>query len=178
MPTRNSIGAILFIAGLFMSLSLYIVIWFNWPNGMSNNIRFQLHDTHIVLHPIFVLVGVFALCFNLFIVVLQSMKRFRVQAWNATQVFALLILAGFIFYGREVIRFGFILATSYFIKPANYTVHPPSRDVTESAESLPNHPRLAEQLATNLPEIILIIIGLLLIFLFWKLVRNRRLNKL
>lgn len=160
MPKKNSIGAVLLTVGLILSASLYCLIWMVWPNSVTQNIEIQLHDTYIVLSPLFVFVGIASVILNLSMIVIQLIKRFKVNTWNYTHVFGFLFLGGFLFYGREVLRFGFILLGRLMANPTSSF---------EQIEQLTSSPSRWEILANNLPEIILVALGLLLIILICKI---------
>lgn len=171
MPKKNSIGSILLIVGLFLSGSLYCLIWMVWPDSVTKSIELQLHDTYIVLHPLFVFVGIFAVAFNLFLIPLQLFKRFKINLWNVTHLFSLLVLGGFVFYGREVLRFGFVLACkSLFQSSAGWTIYPPLS--AENGADL--NPHWTDRVAGIVPELMIITVVLFAVLLS---VRMYRLNK-
>jgi hypothetical protein len=175
MPKKNTIGAILLITGAFLSVSLYLVIWFNWPENIRVNIEIKLHDTFVVLSPIFIWLGIFSLSYNLFLAVKQLGKKFKYPSWNFTHLVMTLLLFSFIFYGREVIRFAFAFIGRRLDYPDGWTVYPP---LSEGSEEIPYDSGFWENLSLKIPEISLIVLGLFVVFLSWKMIRNNKAKNL
>ena len=169
MPKKNSIGAVLLTIGLILSASLYCLIWMVWPNSVSQNIELQLLDTYIVLHPLFVFVGIASVNINLYLIVLQIFKRFKINSWNFAHTLSLFLFAGFIFYGREVLRFGFVMLGRLLDTPfGSWTVYPP---LSGSEGQIQQTPSRWENVANHLPETILIGLALFICLLIWRMIK-------
>ncbi|MFT7590325.1 MAG: hypothetical protein ACI9UJ_000235 [bacterium] len=168
MPKKNSIGAILFAVGLFLSASLYATLWFISSNSLFENITIALHDTYITLHPFFILAGIFTVGFNLFLIVVQFFKRLKVITWNIAHAVSLLLFGGFLFYGREVLRFGFAFLGRRLDHPdQTWSANPQIEGITYTIGTW-------EKCSQHLPEIFLSVICLTVVLLIVLTVKNRK----
>ena len=168
MPKKNSIGAVLLIIGLFLSGSLYLTLWMIKPSGLFVDFTIELHDTYLTLHPLFILVGVFSVSSNLFLIGLQLVKRFRYVNWNWGHIFCLTILGGFVFYGREVLRFGLAFIGRRMDIPGQEWALNDS--ITYSAGRW-------EKLGQKVPETLLVVTAILTLFLIVYTIMLNRNNK-
>ncbi|MFT5724844.1 MAG: hypothetical protein ACI9JN_001967 [Bacteroidia bacterium] len=173
MPKKNSFGAVLIAAGLFLSASLYFIIWMVWPDGLTTNIEFQLHDVFIVLNPFVLLAGAFAISFNLYLILVQFAKRLRVSIWNYTQVFMLLFLAGFIFYTQAILRFGMT-----FIGRRLDQLGDTRWSSRQGVADYVYVPGRWEKLAEHVPQLILGIIAVLVLLLLFKVIKLTKINSI
>jgi len=165
MPKKNSIGSVLLILGVLLSASLYFTLWLIRPQGIFELVTISLQDTYLTLHPVFILTGVYAVATNLCFVVIQAFKRFSVNTWNVAHISCLFILGGFIFYGREVLRFGFAFIGRRLDSPnQSWTLN----------ETLTYSAGRWEKLSQNLPEALLVVLGLFVVLLTFLTYRRRK----